>query len=116
MAVEARRGEGGAGEGKKDAEEGEGGGKKKCRGRRWRKEKVETCPQVSCIIPPLRVYQGWKAQKPNCCRGGCTPPWPSPSCCCGVGGPPLNTFSNKEMQMVLGEVPWQHRMVWSRGT
>jgi hypothetical protein len=47
MAVEARRGEGGAGEGKKDAEEGEGGGKKNAEEegggrRRWRH--VPRCP------------------------------------------------------------------------
>ena len=53
------------------------------------------CPQVSFIIPSLKAYQGWKAQKPNCCRGGCTPPWPSPSCCCGAGGPPSIDFQRK---------------------
>jgi hypothetical protein len=69
-----------------------------------RQEGVEEgplCPQVSCIILPSRVYQGWKAQKPNCCRDGCTPPAKSQLLLRGWWTP-LNRFSNKVQQMVLG--------------
>ena len=59
-------------------------------------EEGPLCPQVSCIILPSRVYQGWKAQKPNCCRDGCTPPAKSQLLLRGWWTPPQYIFKQRD--------------------